>query len=429
MSPLRRNVEVLSEHRGAPRERLGPRACRALERLDYDYSRRAGERIFDWSRKAEVRARNWVGVVEVPGLSVEILPKTAPGDSDGLARRNLLCMLHASGAIPSAARGVAAIATESMPLLEAIVMAFAQRLVEELIRGPQRSYVVREEQLPVLRGKLLVAEHILHSRGLEGKVYVQFDELVSDTPLNRVLKAGCELLARRVRSAAALHLLERALMYLSEVRATRIGDAELRGVTFDRTNERFRDVFTFCRLVLSGQSPSQRAGEQPTFTVLFPMERVFEAFVAALVLRNREVLGVGHLRVRAQSSQRWLARDEAGDGRFRLRPDLVLERQGGAAALILDTKWKTLVPDAVDRNGGVASGDVYQLFAYATRYECPDNILLFPRVAGVNPKHLWDPGSGRSMRIETLDLGRDLQRERAGVLGDLRRVLRASGPK
>jgi len=69
---------------------------------------------------------------------------------------------------------------------------------------------------------------------------------------------------------------------------------------------------------------------------------------------------------------------------------------------------------------------MYQLFAYADRFQSPDNVLLYPAVEGVIGKEyqVVDGRSVRKIRVETVNLNRDLAMERSAFLSDLRKVLR-----
>lgn len=420
----------VAEYGHIPRTELDARQWTTLQRFDELHARQfGGDTVFDWGLVATVRARNWVGVIEVPGVAIEILPKVAPGEAEQheLAAKNLITMLEAAGALPQADRAYASLLAKETSLLEALVLAFVTRLLAELERGPHRTYVRREENLRVVRGKLLVGRDAVLNHGLASRVYVEYDELVADSPLNRVLRAACELLVRRVRSRAAVELLDRALLHLAEVASVRIGAAELAGVSFERTCERFRDLFTFARLVLSGQSPTQRVGGERTFSLLFPMERVFEAWVARLLVRHAGDLGLGDVRVRSQAGGCYLAHDTQNRGFAALRPDVLIEAPGGQPVALLDTKWKALIADAEDRNNGLSRADLYQLYAYATRFACPHSVLLYPKMAGVSRRRLRVPGTNHELRVELIDLGRDLRKERNVVVADLAAIVGAEG--
>jgi 5-methylcytosine-specific restriction endonuclease McrBC regulatory subunit McrC len=68
--------------------------------------------------------------------------------------------------------------------------------------------------------------------------------------------------------------------------------------------------------------------------------------------------------------------------------------------------------------------DLYQLYAYAHRYDSPDNVLLYPRVRGVTAKTYSLVGEeGKRIRIEFIDLNRDLRRQKKAFGDDLRRVI------
>src|SRR5262245_12590524 len=93
-----------------------------LRRFDRE-GRPSGDQVFDW-RDGFARTTQWVGVVQVPGLQVEILPKVDPvdpsaewgADDQYTARTNLLYMLAVGGDVPVRSRDVARLATRRAPL-------------------------------------------------------------------------------------------------------------------------------------------------------------------------------------------------------------------------------------------------------------------------------------------------------------------------
>ena len=109
-----------------------------------------------------------------------------------------------------------------------------------------------------------------------------------------------------------------------------------------------------------------------------------------------------------------LAWDEASKKKaFMLKPDVV-GIKNGQAAWIIDTKWKRLTLEK--SKDGVVPADVYQMYAYANSYACPDVVLLYPHhpgldgTTGVRASYaltppLADAGAGiKRIRIATIDL-------------------------
>jgi 5-methylcytosine-specific restriction enzyme subunit McrC len=71
---------------------------------------------------------------------------------------------------------------------------------------------------------------------------------------------------------------------------------------------------------------------------------------------------------------------ENGINKFQLKPDFVLESSSNEnkKVIIADTKWKVL--DDEKTNNGVNQGDMYQLYAYGTKYKDVENMyLIYPK--------------------------------------------------
>ena len=421
---------VLREWGRIARHELTSRQLRDLQALDERHAKNTGDTVFDWSRRAELRLRSWVGVLQVHGLTVEILPKIESID-DQTTRRNLVYMLSVCRALPFRERDMAAMGLDRLPLVEAILTKFAQRLLTELQRGPDQAYLRREENSSFVRGKLLLPEHLRRNAISAERVFVAFDELRADTWLNRILKHVCGLLLGRTRVPWTQRCLGEAIHHLDEVVDVTIELHHFDKVHLTRNNERYRDLLEFCRIVVAGTGLLPRTGEVRSFSLLFPMEVVFEEFIARSLWRCADRLGIAREQIHAQARgrRRWLLRDTENNGRFRLQPDILIDDDDGCPETILDTKWKSLQPDDEDARNGVTQGDIYQLYAYSHRYGAPDNVLLYPRVPGVTPKRytLDAEDSIPCLRVETIDLRMDLLRHRSTFEAGLIEVIR-SGP-
>lgn len=425
------------EFRRIDRSSLPAKVLRRLQRFDQRQASETGKAIFDWSRADYIAAQNYVGVIEVPGLQIEILPKIDDDEGemtpDGLSRaqNNLLWMLHVAGELPFEHRESAAQEHQRSPLLEVLVRLFTTKLLAELRRGIYNRYVYQEDCLNVVRGRLLMSKQICHSAGRNDRVHVGFDEFIPDNLLNRILKAACRCLLSKVNSTGNQTRLREALIELAEVADVEIRPYHFEQLHLDRTNSRFEDLVRFAWLVLRDRSISMAGGGFETFSILFPMETVFEQFVGRLLTSNAEQFGWERSRVhlQARSRRRCLLRDENDRPRFGLKPDVLVDDEvGSKPALILDTKWKRLLTDAEDRKNGVRQSDLYQLYAYANRYQCQNCVLLYPDVDGVSNKNYQLDGfeEAWNVRIAVLNLNRNLPADKALLIDDLADVVRTS---
>ncbi len=437
---------------------LSPELRQRLLRFDRQHARDTGEWIFDW-REGSVKAQNIVGVVHIPGLTVEILPKIdrnklirkqrqAQQEELELAQANLLTMLSYTRQLPIEHRDHAPLHLERMPLLEAFILAFATRLLEELRKGVDQAYVQCEENLGCVKGRLLIGQHLRENLVHKERFYVGYDDFISDTPLNRILKAACRKLLFQAHGVAAQEKLRQALLLFDEISDVEISIDQFERLRLNRNNERFGVLVNFCRIVLLGQSPAPREGNQETFSLLFPMEKLFEEFIAEFLCRHcREInldMGGGrnlerrHIHVQSKGNTKYLLRRTHSQGSgnvrvFRLKPDLLI-RFEKAVRLIVDTKWKHLKTDEEDRKNGIQQSDLYQMYAYAKRFECPDVVLLYPRIDGVRDKTYWLEGNdGKStpqrihLRTVALDLNLRTRKGKSDLCQSLREAFSGFG--
>lgn len=421
---------------GAPPARPGKQF---LERRFYDRLKRfdqqqrgESERVFAWGDDV-AKAQQWIGVVQVPGLEVEILPKIDPTDDgvmdDGCyhARRNVLYMLALAGDVPVRSRDLARLVSRRAPLSETLAAIFADRLLAELLRGPENGYVSRVENLRHFKGRLVVSKQVQHNAAHRERFVCKFEEFREDTTMNRIFRATCRLLLDATRSPTTQDSLRHCLLLLDQVSDVAVHDALFDRVVMNRQNERFADVFRFCRLILAGRSPTVEAGGGRSFSLLFDMNQVFERFIAAFIRSCVLPLDGGvQLFPQARRRQRHLMTCE-GRGVLPLKPDLLFETQD-KRRLVIDTKWKVLSENKV--RGGVASADLYQLFAYTRRYGAAQSILLYPRSPGgvARDFDVVDPfgeHSGERVSVRFVNLHRDLAREvdRAELAQELKRLL------
>ncbi len=420
------------------RSEINQKALKRLQKFDERHANSSHQFIFDWSHVTYLRAQNYVGVIQIPGLLIEILPKidTSPiekfykfNGEDPLfvnAQHNLLYMLSFTKKIPIRERDLASLRLQKMPLLEALASIFVEKLLREIRKGLDHSYVYREENSPYFKGKLLINKHIAHNIVHQEKVYIGYNEFLADTWLNRILKAACLKLLTMVETVRIQKRLREALLYFTDISKKNIQNHHFKKVTFTRNNRRFETLFDFSKAILLDSSPSPSKGKDKTFSLLFPMETLFEDFIAKFIKKYCHDFNLSSqsIHIQALKKGKWLLRKSDNSGAFRLKPDLIIDSEDKTPQLILDTKWKHLKTDQEDSKNGVSQADLYQLYAYANRYNSPDNILLYPKIDGVTPKrYSLDGKFNKNIRIEFINLNFNLSKNRAAFLNELKSII------
>ncbi len=332
-------------------------------------------------------ARQVVGVLAAGGASLEILPKVDPAQADEAAptvRRRLLHMLDVAMGLGLAEGPAANLAQQNETLLDILIRHFAQRLLAQVRRGLPRRYTAQEDDLATLRGSLDVVRQFTVHVVRPDRIACRFDSLESDTPLMRIMKACVVMLGSYATGFETKRMLGELRHYLAaipDIGQRRLPWAEVR---IDRTNQRWRSLFALAQLLLgrSWQSTRHSEGAREGIGILFPMNDLFEAYVAA---KLRQVMAGSDIDVVAQGGLRhclgdWNEDEDCQGNLFLTKPDLLLRRHGAVIAVI-DTKWKKL-GDPLDRKQGVSQADIYQMMAYSRLYRCNRLMLLYPATPG-----------------------------------------------
>lgn len=422
---------TIREYENIPRKNQSENIWNRLQRFDEHQAGRRGTTIFDWSRRCFVKAKSIVGVIQIPGLCIEILPKidsqnSFEESSKYQARHNLLYMLSLARRIPLRERDLANQKLKKLPLLETFMRIFAERLIAELNRGLPSQYIRIEENLLFYKGKLQVSEHIRQNIAHKERFFLSRDEFTCDNPLCRVFKVCCRILLNLSMSNHTQRLLQESLLYFANVEDIALQEALVENISLDRNAERFQVLLDFCRIFLQNCTPAASAGRTTTFSLLFPMEVLFEEFIARFMYRHASDLNLYRpgIAIQACGQPKNLMRDLDGKLYYRLKPDLVISDHAGDVSCILDTKWKRLNNATALHEMGVTGGDLYQLFAYAKQYECNKNILLYPQFAGTSNRDFHVEGMPRQkIRLGFINLNRDLFKERTELLSELRAII------
>lgn len=337
--------------------------------------------------RRHLSARQVVGVLAAGGASIEILPKVDPADPDEAAptvRRRLLHMLDVAMGLGLAAGPSANLSLQNETLLDILIRHFAERLLSELRRGLPRRYSALEDDLQTLRGSLNVVRQFTVHALRPDRLACRFDSLESDTPLMHIMKACVVMLgvyAKGFETKRMLGELRHYLAAIPDVPQRRLPWSEVR---IDRTNQRWRSLFDLAQLLLgrNWQSTQHSQAAREGIGILFPMNDLFEAYVAA---KLKQVMAGSDIELVAQGGLRhclgeWSEEQICQGNLFLTKPDLLLRRRGQVLAVI-DTKWKRL-GDPLDRKQGVSQSDVYQMMAYARLYRCDRLMLLYPSIPG-----------------------------------------------
>ena len=129
----------------------------------------------------------------------------------------------------------------------------------------------------------------------------------------------------------------------------------------------FETVRDYCYLFLSNSISFDYNNDLKLFAFLLPMEYVFEDFIFGFIDKEVEKVSAN-----AQVRSNYLDVSK----NFALRPDLFLQIE--ARSVIADTKYKIVYSDEKDPKKGISQTDLYQMLAYAVRFNIDEIVLFYP---------------------------------------------------
>ena len=321
-------------------------------------------------------AKNYVGLIQVnDDFQIEILPKIDLGGGDNRnedTKKIFLKMLRSMKDFPSRIFNNASLKIERMNIYEIFINMYLQEVMELVKHGLRSSYVNLEDNLNFYKGKLVVNQHIKANLAHQERFYVAFDMFHHDRPENRLVKATLEILSKRTHSAENSKIIRQLLTIFDLVKSSTNYERDFSKVVLDRSTRDYEYLMQWAKVFLLNKSFSTFSGITTSKALLFPMQSVYERYVAQQIKRVFVPKG---WEVITQKVEKYLS--EAPEV-FQLKPDIVLKRRNGNTiiTIIMDTKWKET--NLSNKNCGISQGDMYQMYAYSKKYKAQNVWLLYP---------------------------------------------------
>jgi 5-methylcytosine-specific restriction enzyme subunit McrC len=302
-------------------------------------------------------------------------------------------------------------APENLPELVARILTdeVTRRLRHGLSVG-FRSVSRNERRVRGRINQLHTERHQLLSRG---QVNCSFDEIVTDIPSNRLVRAALEratVLVPSDRRPRALGL----QLTMAGVRGPCPRLSEIPHLTNQRLLQRDRIMIAAAELLLTFAIPTTDAGYR-----VLPLPSTDDTYLRKLFEHAAFGLYRHHLsskgwRVDHGSTQNWDV-SELSDGMRAVLPgmrlDIVLEHPQPAGCrrrIVIDTKFTSVTKAGYHRNATLDSSYVYQIYAYLMSQakhdgDClSEGLMLHPAVGGRFDEEAVI--QGRRIRFATVDL-------------------------
>ncbi|WP_018615733.1 McrC family protein [Segetibacter koreensis] len=314
-----------------------------------------------------VKFTSYVGVLQVAGLTIEVLPKADKQETDKTVWHGFLVdMLRTVGLLDTYETGTASLRLKSHSILDLYMKMFVKEVRYLLQTGLVKKYRKTESNSFALKGSLLFSKNLQHNLVHAERLYVRHSTYDRENIFNQVLYKTLLLLRHINTSSNLAGKIESLLLDFPECNNLQVNDVFFEKLVFDRKTEAYKKAIQIARLLLLHYHPDIRKGGNEVIALMFDMNKLWEAYV--------------YKKLRKQLLGRYTVRGQVGTGFWqpqtgrtvRVYPDIVVYDLSGNVVCILDTKWKNV------SGNSPSDDDLKQMLVYNLYFGSVKSALLYP---------------------------------------------------
>ena len=362
-----------------------------------------------------ITAKNYVGVITMEdGTSIEILPKiySTEAVTEAKVKKLLIDMLQTLRNAPFKNLQNTNVNVEKLNIFEIFIRMFIDEVFYIVKRGLKCDYETLQSNGNVFKGKMIFAGQIKYNYAHKERCYVEYDEFNTNRAENKILKATLNYLYKCTSSSRNKTDLKTLLSAFNDVDESKDYKADFDKIVPDRKTSDYQTALLWSKVFLMGKSFTSFSGSEVAFALLFPMETLFESFIATKL--KKALSQTGYI-LSAQDKTYHLFDTPK---KFLMKPDIVIKNKEQKRVLVMDTKWKVLA-DA-KANYGISQADMYQMYAYQNKYHSENVTLLYPLTEKVEQGNSIEfrANDGAIIKIRFIDLF-DLEKSLSNIIAEI----------
>lgn len=316
---------------------------------------------------------SYVGVIQVGGLTIEILPKAdnSSNPSKLIWQKVLLNMLRICKYIQVDTVSETGLKRKHNSILEVYFEMFLYELEELTRKGLIKRYRKIENNHLALKGKLIFSKNIQKNLIHKEKFYCEYQVYDKNHTVHQIL-----LKALLILDSLTTHTLKdrikRLLYEFNDFENKEFKERDFENLKSDRKTQSYSRALKISKMLILNYSPKLNSGNNQMLTLLFDMNKLWEEYIYRVLQKHNDP---SEYEITAQARKYFWEHKT-------IRPDIVIKKIENNKTFIIDTKWKI-----VD-SGNPSDEDLKQMFVYNLHWKAEKSILLYPKV------HLDDSNFG-----------------------------------
>lgn len=324
-----------------------------------------------------IKFKNYVGVIQIGGVTIEILPKADKNKSSKDDFKNwhnaLLNMLKICKHINVISVSEANLKKKQHSLLDLYFEMYLNEIETLLRAGLIKNYRYNDANILALKGRLDFNKNIQKNLIHQERFYTTHQIYDYDHLINQILLRGLVILKTITYNTSLKDRIERILANFPKIKEVQIQKHHFDKIIQNRKTASYFKVLQIAKMIILNYSPDISSGSENMLTLLFDMNKLWEEYIYRMLLRVKD----NSLTINFQNIQKfWESKT--------VRPDLVITKKidNITETYIIDTKWKVL--DAL--NPKPNDGDLKQMYVYNLYWNAKRSLLLYPNSLKTNEK-------------------------------------------
>ncbi|WP_395063980.1 McrC family protein [Flavobacterium sp.] len=312
---------------------------------------------------------SYVGVIQIGGLTIEILPKADKSDSPDKKTWQgvLLNMLRVCKHITIDNVSETNLKKRHNSILDVYFEMYLSEIENLVKRGLIKKYRRVQSNQLALKGKLVFSQNIQKNSVHKERFYCEHQVYDKDHLLHQILLKGLKILENLV-DVTIKDKLNRLLFEFNDYKDVAVNSSHFDKIISNRKNIPYYKALNIAKMIILNYSPNLNSGSDNMLTLLFDMNKLWEEYIYR-ILQNNKPIG---FKVNFQNKTHfWETKT--------IRPDIVITSDDGQT-FVIDTKWKI-----IDTNKP-SDDDLKQMFTYCLHWEAEKSMLLYPMINQTDSK-------------------------------------------
>lgn len=316
-----------------------------------------------------VRFKNYVGVIQLGGLTIEILPKTdneIDQESDFETWHDvLLNMLKICKHINVNSVSEANLKRRHNSILDLYFEMYLEEVQHLLRVGLIKQYREHSSNTLALKGRLDFNKNIQQNLIHKERFYTKHQVYDFENTINQIILKGLTILSDLTFNTDLKDKIARLRLNFPEIKEIPIQKHHFDKIKYNRKTVAYNRAIDIAKMIILNYSPDIRSGQENMLTLLFDMNKLWEEYIYRMLIRSKR----DDIQVNFQNKQKfWEDRT--------IRPDLVITKKQNddCETFVIDTKWKILDT----KNPKPSDEDLKQMYAYNLYWNANKSMLLYP---------------------------------------------------